>query len=81
MAILNVISIGNSKGIIIPKEMLKKLNSDKIEIVENDFDFTLKAAKTVREGWEEAAKQAHENKDDELMMDFPNEFDAEDWTW
>src|SRR5690554_3962377 len=34
----------------------------------------------VREGWVQAAKEAHEREDDKLMMDFPNEFDREEWT-
>ena len=81
MPILNVISIGNSKGVIIPSSILRRLNSDKIEIIENDSDYTLKAAKPVREGWELAAKQAHKDGDDKLLMDFNNEFDSKDWTW
>ena len=81
MPILNVISIGNSKGVIIPSSILRRLNSDKIEIIENDSDYTLKAAKPVREGWELAAKQAHKYGDDKLLMDFTNEFDSKDWTW
>ena len=28
-----------------------------------------------RIGWEAAAKSAHENGDDQLIMDFSNEFD------
>ncbi len=37
--------------------------------------------KRLREGWEQAAKEAHENGDDKLLMDFPNDFDKEEWTW
>jgi antitoxin MazE len=81
MPVLNVIPIGNSKGVIIPSSILRRLNSDKIEIIENDSDYTLKAAKPVREGWEFAAKQAHGKGDDKLLMDFPNEFDEKEWTW
>lgn len=81
MPVLNVIPIGNSKGVIIPSSILRRLNSDKIEIIENDSDYTLKAAKPVREGWELAAKQAHSKGDDKLLMDFPNEFDEKEWTW
>jgi len=81
MAILNVIPIGNSRGVIIPSNILKKLNTDKIEVIENESDYTLKAAKPVREGWELAAIEAHKNGDDKVMMDFSNEFDKEEWKW
>ena len=81
MAILNVIPIGNSKGVIIPSSILKKLNTDKIEVIENGIDYTLKAAKPVREGWELAAIEAHKSGDDNLLMDFSNEFDVEEWKW
>jgi antitoxin component of MazEF toxin-antitoxin module len=81
MPVLNVIPIGNSKGVIIPSSILRRLNSDKIEIIENDSDYTLKAAKPVREGWELAVQQAHSKGDDKLLMDFPNEFDEKEWTW
>lgn len=33
--------------------------------------------KNVRQGWDKAAREAHENGDDKLMLDF---FD-DDWTW
>jgi hypothetical protein len=35
----------------------------------------------VLEEWEAAAKEAHKNRDDKLMMDFPNEFDKDEWIW
>ncbi len=81
MQILDVIPIGNSKGIIIPSKFLKRLNSDKLEIIENDFDFTLKAVKSVREGWDLSAKMCHKNGDDKMMINLPNEFDEGDWVW
>jgi len=81
MPILNVIAIGNSKGVIIPSSILSRLNSDKIEIIENALDYTMKAAKPVRDGWEIAAKQAYIKGDDKLLMDFTNEFDDKEWTW
>lgn len=81
MAVLNVIKIGNSRGVIIPSHILKAFNSDKIELVEKDGDYTLKPAKSVREGWEAAAKDANKLGDDKLLMDFPNDFDSKEWEW
>jgi antitoxin MazE len=79
--LVNVIKIGNSRGIIIPSSFLKKLNSDKLVLEENESGLSIRAAKPVRDGWEEAARLMHHKDDDELMMDFPNEFDDEEWTW
>jgi len=82
MTVLKIIKIGNSKGIIIPSNILKKLDTDRIEIIENDADFTLKAAKPLRDGWADAAKRASENSDDELLLgELSNEFEEEDWLW
>lgn len=64
----NIIQIGNSKGIILPADVLCKLR------------LTLKSAVTItidgdaiiiknqpRQGWAEAARQAHDNGDDQLI--------------
>lgn len=77
----NIISIGNSKGLIIPKQLLIFLDSNKVDIETKDDGLFLKPIKKVREGWEEAAMQAHTDRNDELLMDFGNKFDEEEWTW
>lgn len=35
----------------------------------------------VREDWEPAAKEAHKNRDDKVMLDFPNDFDQNEREW
>lgn len=35
----------------------------------------------VRDEWKTAAKEAHKNRDDKLMLDFPNKFDQDKWEW
>ncbi|HLW06389.1 MAG TPA: hypothetical protein VKY45_02405 [Marinilabiliaceae bacterium] len=37
--------------------------------------------KNVRQGWDKAAKEAHENGDDKLMLDFPDDFEEDEWEW
>lgn len=79
----NIIQIGNSKGIILPTDVLCKLR------------LTLKSAVTItidgdaiiiksqpRQGWAEAARQAHNNGDDQLIAPdvFPDE-NMEEWQW
>lgn len=79
----NIIKIGNSKGIILPTDVLRKLR------------LTLKSAVTItiegdaiiikkqpRQGWAEAALQAHNNGDDQLIVPdvFPDE-NMKEWQW
>jgi hypothetical protein len=45
---------------------------------ENSGDST---KKNVRQGWDKAAREAHENGDDKLMLDFSDDFERDDWLW
>ena len=67
--VTNIIQIGNSKGIILPSEILKQLRLSLKSAVSISLDgnnIVIKAQP--RQGWAEAAKRAHENGDDELLM-------------
>lgn len=76
---------GNSLGLRIPKTVLAENNLQEgahLVIHTVDGRIILEPQKRkVREGWAEAAKQAHANGDDKMMMDISNEFDQEEWTW
>ncbi|PWE00020.1 hypothetical protein [Marinilabilia rubra] len=37
--------------------------------------------KNVRQGWDNAAREAHENGDDKLMLDFDEDFEQDGWIW
>jgi hypothetical protein len=37
--------------------------------------------KNVRQGWDKAAKEAHEMGDDKLMLDFLDDFEEDEWIW
>lgn len=78
----NIISIGNSQGIILPSLLLRQLNLSFKSAVQVEIqDGAIIIKPDPRQGWAEAAKQMHEAGDDELLLgDFPNEFDQE-WTW
>jgi antitoxin MazE len=74
---------GNSRGIVIPKPLLKQLGlEDEAEVsVENDALVIRKPTHAPRAGWSEAAKVLAEANDDVLIMgEFANE-DDEDLTW
>jgi len=79
----NIIKIGNSKGVIIPSQLLKKVGAkSKIEMEIKEGGLFLKPVKKPREGWAEAAKAAHQEGEDQLL--FPDVFEdetMEDWTW
>ena len=60
--VTNIIQIGNSKGIILPSEILKQLRLSLKSAVSISLDgnnIVIKAQP--RQGWAEAAKRAHEN--------------------
>lgn len=66
---VNVINIGNSKGIRIPKSILEQYNiQDKIELILEKGKIILKPKSIPREGWAEAFKQMSLSDDDELLI-------------
>ena len=81
---IKVRRIGNSKGIVIPQKYLKKVESDKEEIVieVDEKGILLKSNdQTPRKGWAKAFKRMAKNGDDKLLM--PDVFEDEtfeEWT-
>jgi len=76
---------GNSMALRIPKSLLeasKLAEGSEVEISLIDGKIILEPQeKEVRDGWEHAAMEAHNNGDDKVLLDFSNEFDKEEWTW
>ncbi|WP_439555114.1 AbrB/MazE/SpoVT family DNA-binding domain-containing protein [Dyadobacter sp.] len=79
----NIISIGNSQGIIIPSVFLRQLKlSSKSSVQVEVSDGVLMIKPDPRQGWAEAAARMHAAGDDKLLLeDSMNEFDKEEWTW
>ncbi len=81
---LELVSIGNSRGIRIPKPILEQCGfRDAVELkVENDH-LVIAPAHRLREGWEEAFRAAGTSAYDELLLDRlpPDEFDQKEWRW
>lgn len=64
----NIIQIGNSKGIILPADVLRKLRLTLKSAVTITTDGDAIIIKTQpRQGWAEVARQAHNNGDDQLI--------------
>lgn len=78
-----IIKIGNSKGIRIPKPLLEESNLEgevDIEVVEEGI--LIKSTSPARHGWEKAFRAMVENDDDEMVMgEAENRFDKEQWRW
>jgi len=66
---LAIVSIGNSKGIRIPKAILDKYQfTDSVEVEMRDDSIVLKPVRHAREGWEESFRQMRQNGDDRLLI-------------
>ena len=81
---INLISIGNSKGIRIPSSVIKQCGlGNELEMRIENGVIVLAPVRSVREGWSAAfEKMATVGDDAPLVPDtLENDFDAEDWTW
>jgi len=77
-------NIGNSKGIIIPKNILAQCDIENDVTIEVKNNHIIIAATPVpkRKGWEEAFKEMAKNGDDTLVIpDVFNDENISDWTW
>ncbi len=79
---IDIIKIGNSQGIRIPKTIMEQCGfTDSIEMEIKDGSLVLSPHK-VREGWSESFQEMAANGDDKLLIDdvIPTEYDQE-WEW
>jgi antitoxin MazE len=66
---LDIVRIGNSKGIRIPSSLLKQCGIDnRVKVEIHDGSIVLKALKTPREGWAAIFQSMHHNDDDKLIV-------------
>ena len=80
---LNIISIGNSKGIRIPKSVLDqcKFNKEADLEVENNKIVIKPIRKKAREGWDKAFQLMHERKEDALLLEDSLDIEMKNWEW
>jgi antitoxin MazE len=78
---IQVIRIGNSKGILLSKVLLEQYKfGEKIEIVMKPNHLELRPVKSVRQGWEKKFKEMHEQGEDSLLIDdLPEDEELEEW--
>jgi len=86
---VNVVKIGNSKGIRIPKKVLDQCQvDDALELsVENNVIILKPVHRKPREGWAEAIAASHKKYGEEavdkewLEADLLGDAEVEDWEW
>ena len=72
--------IGNSKGLIIPIQLLKECGfENEVSLQVKDNALIVSKPARPREGWEEAFMKT--GVDQNIMMDLANEFDESEWKW
>jgi antitoxin MazE len=80
-----IVSIGNSQGIRIPKTLLEQSNlSGEVELELCESGIVIKKTKRPRHEWELAFKTMAENDDDDISaeeLDAPSDFDKGKWRW
>jgi len=80
---VNIVSIGNSKGVRIPKSILEQCNfNNEAELeVENNKIVIKPLKKKIRQGWDKAFKAMHERKEDVLLLDDSLDIEMKNWDW
>jgi antitoxin MazE len=80
---VDLIRIGNSKGIRIPKPVIEQCGfGDTVELEIKDKTIVISPAAGRRSGWNEAFAAMAERGDDELLWDErPTDWDEREWQW
>ena len=78
-----IIKIGNSKGIRIPKPLIEQSNLDgEVELEDCGEGLLIKSSAKPRSNWAKAFKEIAENDEDEMIIeDSSNKFEKENWQW
>ena len=80
---IQVVKIGNSRGIRIPKSVIDQLYiQDKLELEVHENEIVLKPVKgRVREGWRESFADMHGKGEDEQLVPELEDEESFDWEW
>ncbi len=90
-----LVQIGNSRGIRIPKALIEQAGlTENVELDLRAGELVIRPARkskksNPRAGWEEAFAEAIRKngpvaeltQDEQDFLNFPNDFDAKEWTW
>ena len=84
---VKIVKIGNSKGIRIPKVLLRQTGiDDEVNLeVEDDQIILRPSKKSVRKGWNSSFRKMAEFEDDQLVDEenLPSQtaFEEDEWEW
>ena len=78
-----IIQIGNSQGIRIPKVLLEESRiSGDVELEKHPDGILIRNSKKPRDGWDVAFKAMAENEDSDLVGgDASSVFERKEWQW
>jgi len=80
----NVVRIGNSRGIRIPKALLEHYRlTDAVELEVQDNHLIIRPATKPRQTWEDAFRFMHQHGDDKLLdhRSSATKWDRTEWRW
>ena len=85
MSTVTLTKWGNSVGIRIPNAMVKEMHlmpGTELKIMANEKGgVTLIPIENPQENWVAAFNAIADDEQDELLIDLPNDFDEQEWTW
>ena len=80
----NIITIGNSKGIRIPRALLEQCHlTGKVTLETKGSCLLIRSISKPREGWEESFKAMAQREEDHLLDDAAStsKWDDQEWEW
>ena len=81
---IELVRIGNSRGIRIPKPLIEQCGfGDTVEVHMEQDRLVIARDRPPRQGWKEAFAAAGSSARDPLLLEAlpADRFDAEEWTW
>jgi antitoxin MazE len=78
-----IVRIGNSQGVRLSKALLEQAQlAEEVELEARPGRIVIRAARSPRAGWAEAARRMHTNGEDALLdAETPTRFDQQEWKW
>jgi antitoxin MazE len=77
-----IIQIGNSQGIRIPKVLLEETRiSGEVDLELHPDGILIRKTQRARAGWEDAFRSMAENDEDELDSSAATSFERKEWQW
>ena len=85
MSTVTLVKWGNSMGIRIPAAIIQEAHltpGEELKVqVNKKGGVTLTPIHDPQAGWTEAFNAIADAENNELLIDVPNQFDEEEWTW